>query len=422
MTHGSSNTPWPTYRPPHRRWADEQVHADGGGSSLPVVLEHSLVPAGEPAWVETQEGLAALVLELRSAGVFAYDAEFIGEQTFYPRFCVIQVATAARVTLIDALAGLDLLPFWSLLGEPGVECVVHAGKQDLEPVHRHCGARAARVFDTQVAAGFAGLAYPMSLGKLVPELTGAQTGADHKFSAWDRRPLSLTQRAYAANDVRYLLLLREVLLERMRERGHVERFREEMLTLTEPASFRVDPLEMKLKAKGAGDLSRREQAVVNRLLLWRHEEAQRHDVPVRAFLDDVTLVELGRRPVVSVEDVQRFKGLPWPIKERYAEDIVTMTAEALGSELPPRRRRYRPMSEAAEMRLSVLWDAVQRHCESLGVAPSLVLNKKDLTTYVRLSESGRTGEGLRLTSGWRGAFLLPVLGGLPAFEEASEDV
>jgi ribonuclease D len=416
MTQASSNNaPWPTYRPPHRRRADEQVHL--GNGDLPAVLEHPLVPAGEPAWVETQEALGALVDELRASGSFAYDAEFIGEQTFYPRFCVIQVATPASVFLIDALAGLELLPFWSLLSEPGVEVVVHAGKQDLEPVHRHCGSRAGCVFDTQVAAGFAGLVYPMSLGKLVPELTGAQMGADHKFSAWDRRPLSPTQRAYAANDVRYLLLLESVLLERMRERGHEQRFREEMQTLTDPASFRVNPLEIKLKAKGANDLNRRQQAVVNALLLWRHEQAQKHDVPVRAFLEDAMLVELGKRPVGLLEEVRRLKGLPWPIKELYAREIVSLTQQALAGDLPPRRKRYHPMSEQAEMRLAALWDRALDYCQEQGVAPSLVLNKKELTSLVRASETGHRPEHNRLLDGWRRDFLESVFQGLPGFAD-----
>ena len=94
----------------------------------PPVVEHELVPDGALGVIETQDGLLALIDELRGAGCFGYDTEFIGEETFYSRFCVVQVSTPSKITLIDALAdGIDLLPFWELLAEPSVEKIVHAG-------------------------------------------------------------------------------------------------------------------------------------------------------------------------------------------------------------------------------------------------------------------------------------------------------
>ena len=44
--------------------------------------------------------------------------------------------------------------------DASLEKIVHAGEQDLEPVHRHIGKAAANVFDTQVAGGFLGYGTP----------------------------------------------------------------------------------------------------------------------------------------------------------------------------------------------------------------------------------------------------------------------
>ena len=90
------------------------------------------------------------------------------------------------MALIDPLAEIDLVPFWELLADPSVEKIVHAGEQDIEPVVRHLNRPAANVFDTQIGAGFIGLPYPISLSKLIAELTGARLGKGLTFSHWDQ--------------------------------------------------------------------------------------------------------------------------------------------------------------------------------------------------------------------------------------------
>lgn len=400
---------WPNYRSPHRRRADEEAHA--GDLVAPPVLEHELVSDGPVETVETQEGLLGLIQELRGAGRFGYDTEFIGEETFYSRFCVVQVSTVDRITLIDALApGIDLLPFWELLADPAVEVMVHAGLQDLEPVERLTGKPPANIFDTQIAAGFAGQPYPMSLTKLTSALLEADLGKSSKFSQWDRRPLTDNQKLYAANDVRYLLLLRQRIGERLDELGHADKARAECEVYSDASAFRVDPLEMKLKAKGAGKLNRKQQAVVNALLLWRAQEAEARDLPMRTLLEDQILVDLAKEPPDDAKQIQTRKGVPWPVKQDYAQTLVDVVAAALAGPLPKRRKKYKPLSDEAQARLDELWDAAQACCGAASIAPSLVFTKRELTAFVRAEAKGKPpAADARMNSGWRSELLGPVL-------------
>ena len=404
-----SNGGWPNYRSPHRRRADAEAHAEK--APPPPVVEHELVPAGPPEVVETQDGLLGLIETLRAAERFGYDTEFIGEETFYSRFCVIQVSTPEKITLIDCLAdGIDLLPFWELLAEPAVEVIVHAGLQDLEPVQRLTGKPPANVFDTQIAAAFIGQKYPVSLTNLCLDLLDADLGKSSKFSQWDRRPLSANQKMYAANDVRYLLLLRQRVGERLEALGHTDKAAAECEVFRDPAAYRVEPLEMKLKAKGGGTLKRKEQAVVNALLLWRAEEAERRDLPMRTLLEDQILVDLAKNPPTDAAQIKSWKGMPWPVKEAYAQTLVDLPAEALAGPLPKRRKRYKPLSDAAEARLAEVWDAAQAACEAVSIAPSIVFTKRELTAFVRAEERGKAPPPSRVTSGWREELLRSVLG------------
>lgn len=406
-----TNGGWPNYRSPHRRRADAEAHAQD--AAAPPVVEHDLVPDGPLTTVETQAGLESLIAELRAAGSFGYDTEFIGEETFYSRFCVIQVSTLEKITLIDALAqGLDLLPFWELLADPAVEKIVHAGLQDLEPVERLTGKPPANIFDTQLAAAFVGQPYPMSLTKLCLAMADADLGKSSKFSQWDRRPLTENQKVYAANDVRYLHLVRKRIGDRLDELGHADKARAECEQYSDPSVYRVEPLEMKLKAKGGGTLNRKEQAIVNALLLWRAKEAEQRNLPMRTLLEDQILVDLAKQPVTDAAQIKSWKGMPWPVKEAYAQTLVDLTAEALAGELPKRKRGYKPLSDTATARLESIWAEAIAHCEGLFISPSIVFTKREFTALVRAESKGKPPPTLRVRSGWRREVLSPVLGEL----------
>ncbi len=168
-------------------------HADGADAQPLPIIDHPLVPDNQPTIITQQDGLEQLIAQLRQHQQCAYDTEFIGEHTFYPHFCLIQVATQHTVTLIDPLASIDLQPFWELLADPEVEILVHAGRQDLEPVGRYTGKPATHIFDTQIASAFCGLRYPISLSQLALEMIEADLGKGLKFSQWDHRPLTGAQ-------------------------------------------------------------------------------------------------------------------------------------------------------------------------------------------------------------------------------------
>jgi len=239
----------------HRARSHNSAHADATLDAV-AVEDHPLVPKGAAELVADNAALAALIAHLREAGQFAYDSEFIGELTYFPKLCLIQVASSTRIGLIDPLAKMDLKPFWELLADPAVEKIVHAGQQDIEPVSRNLGQAASNFFDTQVAAGLAGLPYPLSLSKLVAATTGAKLGKGLTFTHWDQRPLSDVQLRYAADDVRYLPRVRAELGDRLERLGHFAWAKQECESLCDTTLFRFDPRTQYLRVRGRRRFSR----------------------------------------------------------------------------------------------------------------------------------------------------------------------
>jgi ribonuclease D len=395
----------PYSRSDHRARNHESAHAPDA-TSLPdpgPAARHALVPRGEADLVTTNESLAALIEDLRAAGSFAYDSEFIGELTYFPKLCVIQVASVQRVSLIDPLAKIDLTPFWELLTDPAVEKIVHAGQQDIEPVVRHLGRAPSNVFDTQIAAGLAELPYPVSLSKLVNELTGARLGKGLTFTHWDQRPLSAMQLRYAADDVRYLPLVRQKLGEQLDSLGHAEWAREECAAQCDPDLYRFDPERQFLRVRGAGSLDPRNLAVLRALYAWRDAGAREADVPPRTFLKDEVLLDMARTPVKSADKLGRVKGLPRPVEAAHGKTIVETTFRAMSlpaDQLPPAAREAEA-SPAEKFRSDALWVAAQCLCAGQGIDPALVASRQDLNEFWQALREGASTERHKIMTGWR---------------------
>jgi ribonuclease D len=397
----------PFTRNDHRARSHESAHAEAElAAELQPPVDHPLVPRGEANIIETSDGLARLIERLRSAGRFAYDSEFIGELTYFPKLCLIQAASQDEVALIDPLADLSLEPFWELLADGSVEKIVHAGQQDIEPVIRHLGRPAANVFDTQISAGFAGLPYPVSLSKLVLEVAEARLGKGLTFSHWDRRPLSEIQLRYAADDVRYLPLVRERLGQWLTRLGHEGWAAEECAGTCDMSRFRFDPATQYLRVRGASSLGPRNLAVLRELTIWRDTAARAHDVPPRTFLRDEVMLDLARTPVRSIEKLNRVRGLPRPVEHAHGAQIVEMTVRALAlppEALPaPREAEPTPREKFAA---EALWAAAQCLCAGRSVDPSLASDRQEVGEFAALFRSNGDLSQHRLMQGWRKAAL-----------------
>jgi ribonuclease D len=390
----------------------QEAHDSADGSSLPDILDHDLVPANTPDIVTDDDGLEALLSELRNAGSFGYDTEFIGEHTYYPHYCLIQVATSTSVTLIDPLASIDLLPFWRLLADDRVEKIVHAGMQDLEPVLRLTEKPPANIVDVQIASAMMGVQYPISLIKLVAELTGADLGHGAKFSQWDHRPLSPVQKQYAANDVRYLPLVRTCIGKTLDELGNADWAAEESATLANPSTYQFDPSAQRLRIRGAAAMGPRRRAILRAMLMWRDSTARHVNLPPRAFIKDEVLYDLVKAGVSSPDDLEGIRGLPRPVKQHYAQHIVETIKHARNApvERVDRKQRYAARDLVIDKtKVNAMWDVVVDAASARQIHPAIVTSKKELTRYLYAEELGHDRAAMRISQGWRAELLAGAL-------------
>lgn len=390
------------YRTQRRNQSHKVGKAAAERQKAPAIPDHPLIPSSPPELITTPLALDELIGHLRDAGSFAYDTEFIGELSYFPRLCLIQVATTQRIALVDPFEIDDLDSFWSLLANPKVQKIVHAGVQDLEPVVRNINKPPANIADTQIAAGFMGLGYPTGLAKLVQELLGVALGKGLTYTNWAHRPMSAVHKRYAANDVRFLPALKAAIDERIESLGRPSWVARECAALSDRSQYEPDPQNGFARIRGATGLSPDRQQVLRALLEFRDAAAREQNTPPRALLKDEMLIKLARHPVSNVEDLAKTGGLPRPVRERHGQAIVEAIDRALVQPAVAEVAAPRPDETTTErIAIDSLWAAVTGYCLGMSVDPALASSRQEIATCYRAAADGRRPAQGRLTRGWR---------------------
>jgi len=367
--------------------------------------------------------LAELADGAREAGRLALDTEFVGEGRYRTLLCLVQLAIpeamqeGERILLVDPLEEqLDGAPLAAVLSDPRVQVVVHAGRQDVALVRRRFHTEVTNVFDTQIAAGFAGLGAQSSYDSLLGEILGLRVAKTASFTRWDARPLSREQLAYAREDVVHLLELADELERRLRELGRLQWAQEECEPVARSSDER-DPEAIFQRLPRVGSLNAAARPVARELVAWRERTAARENRPVQSVLGDPSLVEIAKRRPSSRGELTRIRGVGGAAGGRRAEDLLE--AVRRGRELPPEpppRSERGPAPKPDDAPLVALAEALLRaRAREAGLAYELLAARADLQAIVAAARAGGEQADVRTLRGWRrelaGAELLELLAG-----------
>jgi ribonuclease D len=368
--------------------------------------------------------LAAVATAARAAGRLGVDTEFMSEGRYRALLCLVGVVVPGRpgngdgdrVELVDPLdEAVDATPLAEVLADPAVEVVMHAGRQDVALLRRVWRTEVRGVFDTQVAAGFAGFGAQTGYGSLLADVLGLRLAKSASFTRWDDRPLSREQLAYARDDVAHLLRLADALQAPLRASGRLEWAREECRRL-EQSSDERDPWLAWQRLPRIAQLNPVARAVARELAAWRELTAAAEDRPVGAVLADAPLVEVAKRRPAGTQALERIRGLQPSTLRRRADAILAAVARGQDAEPLPAEAVERPDANPADVPAIALSEALVR-ARSLdaGLAYELVAARNDLAQVVAAARRGQPEPPVRTLQGWRrdlvGAELLELLAG-----------
>ena len=349
---------------------------------------------------------------LATSDLLGFDTEFVGEETYEPSLCLIQVSTTDTLYLIDPLSAGPLDAFWRLLVDPARTVVVHAGREEIRMCRRFAGQAPSNWIDLQVAAGLVGLNFPMGHGTLVYHLLGTQLSKGETLTEWRHRPLSASQIKYAFDDVRFLLPLWQQLDTHLQKLGRRDWAKQEFARFVTQALPEVSSLPVVAdkwrKLRGVGALDRRRLGMVREMFLEREAIAAEMNRPPRVLVRDDLLIELARRNPKSAEDIQSMRG----ITRRFVQpmwEAIERARKLPPDQLPQAIERDQDPPQVALI-VNLLAAILNDFCARERLAVSLTATMSDLRDLVRSKmQNGDVAPTNLLMTGWRKDFVLPIL-------------
>jgi ribonuclease D len=356
--------------------------------------------------VDSNEALIALIADLSKAPYLALDTEFLRDQTYYPKLCLIQVAspdgdTPGVEAIIDPLApGIDLAPFYELLKRPDIIKVLHAARQDIEIFYLQGGVLPDPLFDSQIAAMVCGFGDAASYETLSRKIAHVEIDKSARFTDWSHRPLSNRQLEYALADVTHLRVIYEWMKARLEKTGRSAWVAEEVSALQDPGLYQQDP-ENAWKRLKPRSSSKKFLAMLAAIAAWREREAQTRDIPRGRVLKDEALTEIAAHPPENGEALERIRAVPKGFaNSRLGKGLMDALVAGANAAPPPHsaethqppRRRREPSPAAIDLLKTLL----RLRAEAAGVAPRLIANADDIEKL-----AANEDDGVAALAGWR---------------------
>jgi ribonuclease D len=255
------------------------------------------------------------------------------------------------------------------------------------------------MFDTQIAAGFAGYGTP-SLVSLLQGEVGVSPPKGDRLTDWLRRPLSDDQMQYAASDVEFLLEVHDRLVAKVTASGRTEWVADACEELrTKPVSG-ASPDDAWLRLKDARTLRPSARGVAQSVAAWRERRAMRLDVPVRQVLPDLAILGISQRAPSTVKELSQARG----VDDRHgrgsiAEEILVAVKEGKAAPTPATPPSADDLERTLRPAVALISAWISQLARDESIDTALLATRADLVAFLRGDQDAR------LANGWRAELL-----------------
>lgn len=335
-------------------------------------------------YINTTEKLDALCRQIAKEPWIALDTEFLREKTYYPQFCLLQIATPAWVACVDPLALPDLGKLFDVIYRPDIVKVLHSSRQDLEILYQLTGKVPGPIFDTQIAAPLLGFQENPGYAMLVSSFLNINLSKAHTRTDWTVRPLSEAQIQYAADDVIYLCKIYQIMREQLDKLGRLHWLDNDFKQLNDTELYQISPANAWLKIKGKNKLTGRQLSIVQALSEWRESTAQSVNKPRNWLVRDDMLLELAKLQPANVAELAKVRGINERLVNRYGRVICDLINQAKQRPPIPLHEKGRPpkKTQQQEAVLDVLTAVVRIRAEENSLNPIVLATRKDLEKLI----------------------------------------
>ena len=345
-------------------------------------------------YVDSNKKLTALLARIATQPALALDTEFVREKTYYPKLCLLQIATPNLTACIDCLADIDLAPLFDRLFKTGCAWVLHSARQDLEVIYQQSERLPHELIDTQTAAALLGHAPQIGLQDLLAEKLGVELEKEHTRSDWSRRPLPEAAVQYALDDVRYLLPLWRILAQELDVLQRGDWLKSDCVTALNIPPV-TPPLTLWTRLRGVRSMGPQHQCAALALLNWRERYAQSHDRPRRWIMSDQLLLRIARTLPENLESLKSVAEMPARLADRSGQELLSVLQDCDGADQRVLIETHLPLERAEKRELQALQERVRARAEELGIQSEVLATRKEIGEFL----VGRPSD--RIADGWR---------------------
>ena len=328
------------------------------------------------------------------------DTEFMRDQTYWPRLCLVQIADEHEAAAIDTLAkGINITPLLNLLTNSRILKIFHAARQDLEIFYRLMGRLPSPIFDTQIAAMVCGFGDSAGYDTLVRKLTDETIDKSSRFTDWALRPLSQRQINYALGDVTHLRQVYIKLNEMLGQNNRHNWMDEELSILRDTKIYTFAPEDAWRRIKYRAPKPRF-LAILKEVAAWREIEAQNKDIPRNRIVRDESLIEISHHAPKTINDLSRARGLSLKKAEGSLGKALLNAVKAglnVPSENLPEVKRDAPLPKGIGPITDLLKVLLKLKCEKHDVAQKLIATVNDMEQIAAFGQNAN----VPALQGWR---------------------
>ncbi len=175
--------------------------------------------------IHTNDQLKNFYLKCEKDELVAVDTEFYRVNTYYPKFCLLQMANKEETILVDPInKNTDLTLVKKILYSSKILKIFHAAQQDLEIFFNLYKKLPNNIIDTQICISLLGISNSLGYADSIDFFLNKKIDKTYQFVDWRKRPLSKKKINYASNDVKYLIQLYLVILKKLKKKKNFKKY------------------------------------------------------------------------------------------------------------------------------------------------------------------------------------------------------
>ncbi len=359
--------------------------------------------AKNPIWIDSDDALQEHCARWRKLPLVVMDTEFVRTTTYWAHPGLIQVADQEGSYLIDPSAIRIWYPLKKLMTSEDVIKVLHSPSEDLELFIRLLNVKPVRIYDTQIAAALVGWGLTMSLQKLIKRAIDVDLDKGETRSDWLQRPLTDSQKLYAAYDVVYLAEVVQILDRELEKLGRLEWMEEE--SVAQLNAIADDDTAIREYYRRFTQLSHFDNvqiAGLRELCIWREKTARIMDMPRNRLMSNDVLQDLIVHWPRNKSQLAKIKGITKYVMIHHDQQILRCTLQAaalarmeppkpIDYPIPPRLKPYTKAARALGAQVA----------EEQNILPDLLIRKRDIDAVIRSKKLTGFYELPATLMGWR---------------------